>query len=53
MLAADAHINLAHAVALSFGDVVDEIELAGLFEKPGVGSDVGKDKAATAINISD
>ena len=53
MLAADADVDLAHAVPLSLLDVVDEVQLAGFFQKPRIGPDVGEDKTTAAVDIAD
>ena len=53
MLAADADVDLAHAVPLSLLDVVDQVQLARLLEKSWVGLDVGEDKAAAAVDVAD
>ena len=53
VFAIDADIDLAHPIPLSFGHVVDEIELARLFKKAGDGADVCKHEATTAIDVSD
>ena len=53
MLAADADIDLAHAVPLPLLDVVDEIELTGFFQEPRIGPDVREDEAAAAVDVAD
>ena len=51
ILALDLDVDLAHAVAVAFLDVVDQIELAGLFEEPRVGLDVGEHVADAAVLV--
>ena len=53
MLAADADIDLAHAVPLPLLDVVDEVELTGFFEKPRIGPDIGEDEPAATVDVAD
>ena len=53
MLAADADVDLTDPVALSLGDVVDEVELARLLEEPGIGANVGEHEPATTVDVAD
>ena len=53
MFAADADVDLAHAVPLSLIDVVDEVELTGFLEEPRIGPDVGEDEPTAAVDIAD
>ena len=53
VLAPNPDIDLADPIALAFGDVVDEVELARLLEKPRVGLDVGEDEATAAVDVPD
>ena len=45
------NVDLADAVAVALGDVVDQVELARLFEKPGIGLDVGEHVADAAVLV--
>ena len=53
VVAADAHVDLADAIPLPFGDVVDEVELAGLLEKPWIGPNVCEHEAPAAVDVAD
>ena len=53
MLAADANVDLTHAIALPLVDIIDKVELPRLLQKPWIGPDVGKDEATTAVDVAD
>ena len=53
VLAPNSHVDLADSIPLAFGDVVDEVELTGLFQKPGVCPDIGEHEAAAAVDVAD
>ena len=53
MLAADADVDLPDAIPLPFGDVVDQVELPRLLEKPWIGPDVGEHEPPAAIDVAD
>ena len=53
MVAADPHVDLAHAIPLPLLDVVDEVELARRLEEAWIGSHVGEDEPAAAVDVAD
>ena len=53
MLAVDPHVDLADAIPLPLGDVVDEVELSRRLEKPRIGPDVGEHEAPAAVDVAD
>ena len=53
MFTTAADVDLADAVPLPLGNVVHKIELAGFFQKPRIGLDVGKHEAASAVDVAD
>ncbi len=53
VLALDLDIDAADPIAGAFLDVVDDVELAGLFEKAVVGLDLGEHVAVAAVLVAE
>ena len=53
VLAFDLDVDAADAVAVAFLDVVDDVELARLFEEAVVGLDLGEDVALAAVLVAE
>ena len=53
VIAADADVDLADAIPLALGDVVDEVELTRLLKKPWIGANVSEHETPSAVDVAD
>ena len=53
VIAADADVDLADAIPLPLGDVVDEVELTRLLKKPWIGANVSEHETPSAVDVAD